>query len=453
MLVSLVYLLFRRALAMAALRPRSREFKELEIVVLRHQLAVLRRQVASNLVRPDGLAEAPQLELTEGVRIDCLFDSPEDSWADQDLTRASVRAETGGEVCHGSERAVVISAFEADPAERRVTRLDSDSETQLNPPLPPQLRQLRESLLGGERKPDSLELVLFDHERVVEEHHHAVAREVFERPLVRGNQLAKCFVVRAKHLEQLFRRSRLGERGETAKVAEETGDVGAVAGQQLFALLRRDELGDGRRDEAGQLRALPLDGVDQPRVGDRYGRLIGECPDELDVVVGEWSHVAAGDPDDPDQLLVQHDWNAEQGPISDDALSSLVRVVGVGQNVGDLLHLTGQSDSTDNGRPVTRVRMFRGVVVGLVEVGALREDAKLIAFRQIELRVLAATEPLRGLDDLVQYRLQTLRGRDRPKNVADRLPLVAQVLIVSSELLDVAYLALSHGVDFTTYPL
>jgi hypothetical protein len=43
--VSLLYLLFRRALAVAALRLRSREFKELEIVVLRHELAVLGRQI------------------------------------------------------------------------------------------------------------------------------------------------------------------------------------------------------------------------------------------------------------------------------------------------------------------------------------------------------------------------------------------------------------------------
>ena len=51
MVVSLLYLLFRRALAVAALRFRSVEFKELEIVVLRHELAVLRRQVARP--RPD----------------------------------------------------------------------------------------------------------------------------------------------------------------------------------------------------------------------------------------------------------------------------------------------------------------------------------------------------------------------------------------------------------------
>jgi hypothetical protein len=45
LVASLLYLLFRRVLAVAVLRVRSREFKELEIVVLRHELAVLRRQV------------------------------------------------------------------------------------------------------------------------------------------------------------------------------------------------------------------------------------------------------------------------------------------------------------------------------------------------------------------------------------------------------------------------
>ena len=41
---SLCYLAFRCVLRLVLLRPRSSEFKELEIVVLRHQLAVLRRQ-------------------------------------------------------------------------------------------------------------------------------------------------------------------------------------------------------------------------------------------------------------------------------------------------------------------------------------------------------------------------------------------------------------------------
>jgi putative transposase len=41
---SLCYLAFRCLLRLVLLRPRSSECKELEIVVLRHQLAVLRRQ-------------------------------------------------------------------------------------------------------------------------------------------------------------------------------------------------------------------------------------------------------------------------------------------------------------------------------------------------------------------------------------------------------------------------
>ncbi|MGH3084935.1 MAG: integrase, partial [Gaiellaceae bacterium] len=50
--LSLCYLVLRRLLELAALRFRSSEFKELEIVVLRHELAVLRRRVARPSPRP-----------------------------------------------------------------------------------------------------------------------------------------------------------------------------------------------------------------------------------------------------------------------------------------------------------------------------------------------------------------------------------------------------------------
>jgi hypothetical protein len=41
-LVSFCYVVLRRLLQLAALRVRSNDFKELEIVVLRHELAILR---------------------------------------------------------------------------------------------------------------------------------------------------------------------------------------------------------------------------------------------------------------------------------------------------------------------------------------------------------------------------------------------------------------------------
>jgi putative transposase len=44
--------MFRRLLQLATLHFRSEEFKELEIVVLRHELAVLRRQAARPKLRP-----------------------------------------------------------------------------------------------------------------------------------------------------------------------------------------------------------------------------------------------------------------------------------------------------------------------------------------------------------------------------------------------------------------
>jgi len=52
LLISFLYLALRRLIELVALRPRSSQFKELEIVVLRHELTILRRQVARPALKP-----------------------------------------------------------------------------------------------------------------------------------------------------------------------------------------------------------------------------------------------------------------------------------------------------------------------------------------------------------------------------------------------------------------
>jgi integrase len=71
---ALLYILTRRMLELVALRFRSRRSKDLEIVVLRHELSILRRQVA----RP-GLSDADRVFLAAASRV-----LPRRRWSDRD---------------------------------------------------------------------------------------------------------------------------------------------------------------------------------------------------------------------------------------------------------------------------------------------------------------------------------------------------------------------------------
>jgi putative transposase len=64
MLPSLLYILTRHLIELVALRFRLPRSKDLEIVVLRHELSILRRQVA----RPD-LSDADRVFLAAASRV------------------------------------------------------------------------------------------------------------------------------------------------------------------------------------------------------------------------------------------------------------------------------------------------------------------------------------------------------------------------------------------------
>ena len=77
---SLCYLVCRCVLQLVLLRPRSEDFKELEIVVLRHELAVLRRQT-----RRPRLTTTDRVFLTAASRL-----LPRSSWRSFLLTPATL---------------------------------------------------------------------------------------------------------------------------------------------------------------------------------------------------------------------------------------------------------------------------------------------------------------------------------------------------------------------------
>jgi transposase InsO family protein len=90
LLVSLIYLVLRRILALVLLGCRSQEFKELEIVVLRHELAILRRQAGRPALRPaDRAFLAAASRILPRTRWSSFFVTPDTllRWHRQMVTR------------------------------------------------------------------------------------------------------------------------------------------------------------------------------------------------------------------------------------------------------------------------------------------------------------------------------------------------------------------------------
>ena len=78
-------------------------------------------------------------------------------------------------------------------------------------------------------------------QRIVEEHHHAVAGEALERALVVADQRAERVVIFAQQLHDVLGLGGLGEGGEAAQVAEQRHDLAAMAVEHALVARRDDQ--------------------------------------------------------------------------------------------------------------------------------------------------------------------------------------------------------------------
>ena len=83
---------------------------------------------------------------------------------------------------------------------------------------------------------------------IVEEHHEAVAGEVFQRSVVVEDERTDGSVIVVQQLHDFLGVGRLDERREAAKVAEDDGDLAPVRSQQRL-VTRRERFGNLRGEE------------------------------------------------------------------------------------------------------------------------------------------------------------------------------------------------------------
>ena len=284
--------------------------------------------------------------------------------------------------------------------------------------------------MSGDREPNRLELVVRDGEGIVEEHHDPVAREVLQRPFVGRHQLAECGVVLAQDVEQLLGGRRLAECGEPAQIREETRDVRAMAGQELLAVPAGDELCHLRRDEPGELRALPLDRLDQARIRNGDRRLVGEGLDQRDVLVAERLRFAADENDDADEVVLDHDRDRDQRSVA--LTRAAIGVFRVGVNVRDVDGLTCHRRPAGARRSVESMGML-SVPLNTLGMGVGRHHVQKPVLEKVQGAVVGPAEPLTGFNHLLENGLDSLATRYGAEDIADRALLFAHVLELASE--------------------
>src|SRR5499426_3504752 len=253
--------------------------------------------------RPEQSLEGKE---SEGLGLHQLLDLRGHSLMNEDLAALGLAAETGGQVGHGTDGAVVPASLETDGSDGGIALRDPHAEGQVVAALLPSRYQALHALAHRYGHTNgALRWVGHGHGNV-EEDHHAVAREALQRTLVLEDELAHLRVILAKDSHDLLGLGRLREGGEAAQVEEYYRDLPPVRLEGVVGASRHDELGELGGEEALEpaelldLAHLLLDALLERPVP--LGALVGE---RLDRVVEILDSEHRLDPSDERRLI---DW-------------------------------------------------------------------------------------------------------------------------------------------------
>src|SRR5579863_177065 len=209
-------------------------------------------------------------ELAHRLDRHSVLDRHQHAWTDEDLPRFGFIAEPRGHVGYRADSGIVEASLKADGAERGKSVGDADADADLVAQPPTLLRQRSDDVTHFERHQHRLERRLLDRHWVIEHHHHPVAGVTLERAAVLDDDFADGGMIVAQQRHHVFRVRAFGEAGEAAQVAEQRGNLPAVAFELLLRTRRDDQISHLRRQKSPQ----PAHALD-------FAHLVGDALFEL----------------------------------------------------------------------------------------------------------------------------------------------------------------------------
>ena len=183
-------------------------------------------------------------------------------------------------------------------------------------------------------------------------------------------------------------------------------------GQDLFGIeARAHRLADvAERLELVDLPAqvlLPgVQGPHQVHVADRDRGLVGERRKHLRRPIGKGGHLGPPGREHADDLSVEEHRHTEDGPVVADPLDIMHGVLGVVEDVGDLLGPPIEADPADKAPPVQRDLLAKEEVPILVGVPNGRGQAELVSFEEVDLGHIGVAQTTSALHHRAQDRIE-----------------------------------------------